>query len=182
MSSLIHDIKTERQNVSAGLPPAYKLAPAAFYAALAVSTLLSLYFYLSKKAYEANEASMQSRLQAAQTEEAGIIASQQAIVDEAKKAEAYAKWLEGSRPLQPVTVAVGRSMGKESTVAELSLTRNPEIPAHTLMQLKVDGGGGSQVETTLDAIYALNYQTYSAQQVKGPTSTDFQAILIHTEN
>ncbi len=182
MQDLIHDLKTERQNVSAGLPSGYRLVPVAFYLVGAASILLSLYFYLSKKAYEATEAEMRIRVANAKTEEAGLLSSQQAIVDEAKRAEVFAKWLEGSHPLQPVTVAVGRSMGKDSTVAELSLNRNPEIPAHTFMQLKIDGGGSGQIETTLDSIYALEYETYSAQQVKGEKSTDFQATLIHKAN
>lgn len=181
MHEVIHDLKTERQNVSAGLPGAYKLIPAAFYVVAAASVFLSLYFYLSKKAYEATEAEMQIRIATARAEVENLTLKQQSIVDESKKAEAFAKWLDGSRPLQPVTVAVGRSMGKDSTVAELSLSRNPEIPAHTFMQLKVDGGGSTQIETTLDAIYALHYQTYSAQQVKGENSTDFQATLIHND-
>ncbi len=182
MHDIIHDLKTERQNVSAGLPSGYKLVPVSFYLVSTASIFLSLYFYLSKKAYEATEAEMRIRISDAKTNEATILANQQSIVDEAKKAETFAKWLDGARPLQPVTVAVGRSMGKDSTVAELSLTRNPEIPAHTFLQLKIDGGGTTQIETTLDSIYALNYQTYSAQQVKGDNSTDFQAILIHKEN
>jgi len=179
MNDIIHDLKTERQSVSAGLPSGYKLIPLAFYLVSVASIFLSLYFYLSKKAYEASEDQMQSRIASARSEESTLINGQQAIVDEAKKAEVFAKWLEGSRPLQPVTVAIGRSMGKDSTVAELALDRNPEIPAHTFMQLKIDGGGSEQIETTLDAIYALEYQTYSAQQVKGKDSTDFQATLIH---
>lgn len=182
MQDLIHDLKTERQNVSAGLPSGYKLVPIAFYLVGVASILLSLYFYLSKKAYEATEAEMRIRIANAKTEEAGLLSNQQAIVTEAKRAEVFAKWLEGSHPLQPVTVAVGRSMGKDSTVAELSLNRNPEIPAHTFMQLKIDGGGSGQIETTLDSIYALQYETYSAQQVKGEKSTDFQATLIHKAN
>jgi len=182
MQDLIHDLKTERQNVSAGLPSGYRLVPIAFYLVATASIFLSLYFYLSKKAYGGTEAEMRVRITTAKTEEMTLISNQQTIVDEAKRAEVFAKWLEGSRPLQPVTVAVGRSMGKDSTVAELSLTRNPEIPAHTFLQLKIDGGGSGQIETTLDAIYALNFQTYSAQQVKGQNSTDFQATLIHNEN
>lgn len=182
MHDIIHDLKTERQNVSAGLPSGYKLVPVAFYLVAVASVFLSLYFYLSKKAYEATESEMRDRISAAKTDEATTLSKQQTIVDEAKRAESFAKWLEGARPLQPVTVAVGRSMGKDSTVAELSLTRNPEIPAHTFMQLKIDGGGTTQIESTLDSIYALNYQTYSAQQVKGENSTDFQAILIHKDN
>ncbi|MCB1203170.1 MAG: hypothetical protein KDN18_02840 [Verrucomicrobiae bacterium] len=182
MHDLIHDLKTERQNVSAGLPSGYKLIPAAFYLATVASILLSLYFFLSKKAYESAEAEMQMRISTAKSEETTLVSNQQKIVDESKRAEAFAKWLDGARPLQPVTVVVARSMGKDSTIAGLSLNRNPEIPAHTFLQLKIDGGGSEQIETTLDSIYALEYQTYSAQQVKGRNSTDFQATLIHKDN
>jgi len=182
MHDLIHDLKTERQNVSAGLPSGYKFIPIAFYIAATASVFLSLYFYLSKKAYEASESDLRVRVSNAKSEEMQLISNQQSIVDEAKRAEVFAKWLEGSRPLQPVTVVIGRSMGKDSTIAGLSLNRNPEIPAHTFLQLKIDGGGSEQIETTLDSIYALNYQTYSAQQVKGRNSTDFQATLIHKDN
>ena len=182
MHDLIHDLKTERQNVSAGLPSGYKLIPAAFYLATVASILLSLYFFLSKKAYESAEAEMQMRISTAKSEETTLVSNQQKIVDESKRAEAFAKWLDGARPLQPVTVVVARSMGKDSTIAGLSLNRNPEIPAHTFLHLKIDGGGSEQIETTLDSIYALEYQTYSAQQVKGRNSTDFQATLIHKDN
>lgn len=182
MNDLVHDFKTERQSVSAGLPSGYRLVPIAFYLVSAASILLSLHFYLGKKASEATESEMRVRVADAKAEEASLLAAQQTLVDEAKRAEVFAKWLEGAHPLQPVAVAVGRSMGKDSTIAELSLNRNPEIPAHTFMQLKIDGGGSGQIETTLDSIYALRYETYSAQQVKGERSTDFQATLIHKAN
>jgi len=181
MDNIIHDLKTERQNVSEGLPAGYKLVPVAFYIISIATVFLCLFFYLSKKAYESTETVMRERLTQAQSQQSGFVAQQNAISEESKKAEGIAKWLEGSRPLQPVTVAVGRSMGKDSTVAELSLDRNPEIPAHTFMQLKIDGGGSQQLEHTLSAINALDYQTYSAQQVKGRNSTDFQATLIYTD-
>ncbi len=182
MNDLIHDFKTERPSVSAGLPSGYRLIPLCFYLVAVASIALSLSFYLGKKRAEATEAEMRIRTANAKAEEASLLAAQQGLVDEAKRAEVFAKWLEGARPLQPVTVAVGRSMSKDSTIAELSLSRNPEIPAHTFLQLKIDGGGSGQIETTLDSIYALHYETYSAQQVKGERSTDFQATLIHKAN
>ncbi|MEM7600435.1 MAG: hypothetical protein AAF357_03345 [Verrucomicrobiota bacterium] len=180
MDSIIHDIKTERQNVSDGLPRAYRLVPVAFYVITVASIFLSLYFFLSKKAYETTEQAMGERLAQAQSESSDYASQREAIVEESQQAEGIARWLEGSHPLQPVVVSVGRSMAKDSTVAELSLDRNPDIPAHTFMQLKVDGGGTEQIETTLSSIYALHYQTYSAQQVKGRDSTDFQATLIYS--
>lgn len=181
MEKTIHDLKTERQNVSAGLPATYKLIPVAFYIVAVASLALTLYFYLSKKAYEASEAQMNVRLSEAQGKQSEFSTEREAIVTESQKAEGIARWLEGCRPLQPVAAVIGRSMGKDSTIAELSLDRNPEIPAHTFMQLKVDGGGSEQIENTLAAVNALDYQTYSAQQVKGRNSTDFQATLIHSE-
>lgn len=181
MENLIHDIKTERQSVSEGLPTALKAVPVLFYLSTVASILLTLYFFLSQKAYEGREAEMNLRLSQAEGLKSGYHSEQESIVNQSKQAEGYAEWLEGSHPLQPVVAAISRSMGKESTIAELSLDRNPEIPAHTFMQLKIDGGGSKQIETTLNEIYALDYLTYSAQQVKGRNSTDFQATLIYND-
>ena len=181
MENLIHDIKTERQNVSGGLPSGFKAVPIAFYIGCAASILLSLYFFLSKKAYESREAVMTQRLSEATANKTQFVSKQQSLVNESKRAEGFAAWLEGAHPLQPVIATVARTMGKDSTIAELSLNRNPEIPAHTFMQLNIDGGGSQQIESTLSEIYALNYLTYSAQQVKGRNSTDFQATLIFND-
>ena len=74
MHEIIHDLKTERQNVSAGLPAGYKLVPASFYLVATASVFLSLYFYLSKKAHEAAEAEMRVRISDAKSEEATILA------------------------------------------------------------------------------------------------------------
>lgn len=178
MDNIIHDLKTERQSVSAGLPGAFKLVPVLFYLSTVASLVLSGFFYLSIKGHEAAQQEMHLRLSQANTEKGEYTSRQQSIVEKSKRAEGIAKWLEGCHPIQPVTVAIGRSMGKDTTIAELNLNRNPEIPAHTFLQLKIDGGGSEQIEDTLNSVNALNYQTYSAQQVKGRNSTDFQATLI----
>lgn len=178
---IIHDLKEDRQNVSSGLPSALKIVPVAFYLGSVFSVLLSLFFYLSFKTYESTDRQLKQRLSEAETEKKGFENKEKEIINVTKNAEGLAKWLEGARPLQPVTAAIGRSMAKDSTIAELSLNRNPEIPAHTHMQLKINGGAGPQVESTLNSIYSLNYQTYSAQQVKGRNVTDFQATLIYSD-
>ncbi|MBU6179582.1 MAG: hypothetical protein KGR69_07940, partial [Verrucomicrobia bacterium] len=97
MHELIHDLKTERQNVSAGLPSAYKLVPVSFYLVSAASVFLSLYFFLGKRTYESIEDEMRQRITNAKAEEARHLAGQKSIVDESKRAESFAKWLEGAR-------------------------------------------------------------------------------------
>ncbi|MEM7600497.1 MAG: hypothetical protein AAF357_03665 [Verrucomicrobiota bacterium] len=181
MPNLIHDIKTERQSVSAGLPALYKVVPIAFYAVTLGSILLSGLFWLNLRRSETRTEELSSRVSAAQLEQTNLLSQQSTIVDESKEAEGIAEWLEGSRPLQAITVAVGRSMASDATIAELALNRNPEIPAHTFMQFKIDNASAEQIEQSLAAIYALKYQTYSAQQVKGRNAIDFQATLIFDE-
>ena len=181
MDYVIHDLKTQRQGVSGGLPGIYRMIPIAFYAGLLLSILLSLYFYLSIRAYKEAKIKWENKASEAKMAENRFLASHAEIVEITQKAEGLAVWLEGARPLQPVTTAIGRSMKTDSTIAELSFDRNPEIPAHTFMQLKINGGGTDQIETTLTSINELDYQTYSAQQVKARNATDFQATLIYAE-
>lgn len=178
---IIHDLKTQRQGVSGGLPSIYKLIPIAFYLGLVATILLSLFFFMGIRSHKADKITWESRAKAAKSSKAKLDSDYKEIVKIAEKAEGLAKWLEGSRPLQPVTTAIGRSMSSNSTIAELSFVRNPEIPANTLMQLKIDGGGTDQIESTLASINALNYQTYSSNNVKTRNAVDFQATLIYAE-
>lgn len=178
MEIIMHDLKTERPNVSSGLPGYFRFVPIGFYVGGALAIVLNIFFYLSYQTYKAKEAEWQRLGATAKAEQSKIVAKQTSIQKETEFAQQLAGWIESARPVQPIGVAVGRSMGAEATVAELDLTRNPQIPAHLLMTLKINGSGSQQVESTLDAIGSLNYQTYSAQQVKGPDVIDFQATLI----
>jgi hypothetical protein len=181
MDYLIHDLKTPRQGVSGGLPGSYKVIPIAFYLGVVLSLFLSLFFFLSVRAYKTSKIQYEVRLGQAKSRDSKFQASHTEILAMSEKAEGIAKWLEGARPLQPVTAAIGRSMTTDSTIAELNFERNPEIPAHTFMNLKINGGGTDQIESTLASINALNYLTYSANQVKAKNATDFQATLIYAE-
>lgn len=181
MDNVIHDLKTQRQGASGGLPGIYKVIPIAFYLGLVLSVLLSLFFYMSIRAHKDSKIAWESKTAAAKAAESKSLVSHSEIVNISRNAEGLAAWLEGARPLQPVTAAIGRSMKTNSTIAELAFDRNPEIPAHTFMQLKINGGGSDQIESTLTSINALNYQTYSAQQVKARNATDFQATLIYSD-
>lgn len=181
MENIIHDLKTQRQGVSGGLPGLYKLIPIAFYVGVVLSLVLSMFFYLSIREYKVKKIRWEQQLSQAKAAETKYVTSHKEIMAITEKAEGLAAWLEGARPLQPVTTAIGRSMGPNSTIAELEFNRNPEIPAHTFMNLKINGGGTDQIESTLASINALNYQTYSAQQVKATNATDFQATLIYSE-
>ena len=98
---------------------------------------------------------------------------------ESKRAEDVRSWVEGSRQLQPLAVAIARSIGVKSSINELSLFRDVANPNQVRIGLKFDNGGSKQLDETLQAINAMGYRSYSAQQTAGKGGTlDYQATLI----
>ena len=178
MDLILHDLKTDRPNISGGLPSIYKLVPIGFYVTAVIGICLGVFFFLSNRAYVASEKQWNSKTQEAQAFQAEITEKQARIGREATEAGAMADWLEGARPVQPIGITIARSMEGNASIAELNLERNPQIPAHLFMTVKINGGGSQQIEGTLDALGAMNYHAYSAQQTKGANAVDFQATLI----
>lgn len=178
MHFIVQDIKTDRPNISGGLPSIYRLVPIGFYATTVVAILFNLYLYTSYRAYQQEEKSWQLEIADAKSQQDSITAKQAQVVSEAQSAEHIANWVEGSRAVQPIGSTISRSMQANATIAELNLDRNPQMPAHLFLSLKINNAGTEQLESTLDALAAIDYQTYSAQQVKAENALDFQATLI----
>lgn len=178
MHFIVQDIKTDRPNISGGLPSIYRLVPIGFYATTVVAILFNLYLYTSYRAYQQEEKSWQLEIADAKSQQDSITAKQAQVVAEAQSAERIANWVEGSRAVQPIGSTISRSMQANATIAELNLDRNPQMPAHLFLSLKINNAGTEQLESTLDALAAIDYQTYSAQQVKAENALDFQATLI----
>lgn len=178
MDFIVQDIKTDRPNISGGLPNFYRLIPIGFYAVTVLAIFANLYFYSSLRSHQMDEKKWQAEVSRAMAEQTGIMDKQGRITEEAHAAERIADWVEGSRPVQPITVTIARSMQANATIAELNMDRNPAMPAHLFVTLKINHAGTEQLESTLDDLLAIDYQTYSAQQVKAENAIDFQATLI----
>ena len=177
----IHDLKTDRANFSGGLPGIYKLVPIGFYVSAVIGLSLGVFFFLSERAYRSSEEDWAEKTALANSIQNEFIEKQTRLSREADEAGLMADWLEGSRPVQPIGITIARSMEGNASISELSLERNPQIPAHLFLTVKINGGGSQQIEGTLDALSAINYHAYSAQQVKGTEAVDFQATLIWNE-
>ena len=178
MDFIVQDLKTDRPNISGGLPSVYRLIPLAFYAAIILGILLNFLFFNSFRAYQRAEKSWQNEIAESQSDQEAILSKQNQVNEETRASERIADWVEGSRPVQPISATITRSMSANATIAELDMQRNPQMPAHLFMTLKINNAGSEQLESTLDALGAIDYQTYSAQQVKADNAFDFQATLI----
>lgn len=179
-----HDLKTERTDVLQPLPGVLRLLPFAFYVAALASILLTSVFYLQlRKAQETKKlaiAEEQRQLKMGKDLD-GIISS---VRDEVAKADELVSWVEGTREIQSLTVAVTRSMDTESTIAELSFDRKRDNPSQVQIGLKINGSGAPvarQVDQTLEELDRLNYRSYSATQVQEKGALHYSATLIHQD-
>ncbi|MFV1993868.1 MAG: hypothetical protein ACC661_00415 [Verrucomicrobiales bacterium] len=175
---LCNDLKTERQDVSQGLPPYFKAIPVLFYIGIVAGLGLGTWFFLSLRAatverdqwvdMESREKSAGEKLDAEMTE----------VMDQNERARDVVAWMEGAQAVQPLSVAITRSVAPTVTISELSLTRNAEIPSQIYFSLKMDGGEPDQIDRTLASLKELNYRAYSPSETRARDSLDYKATLI----
>ena len=174
-----HDLKSERPDISPGLPDVLKILPVIFYLALIGSGYLSVQYILDHRSlsdekqewldYQADQEQLKETL----TQETS------AVMAENQRAGDVVKWIEGARGIQPLGVAIARSAHDDSTIAEISFERNPEIPSQILFSLILNDGKAEHLDPTLASISDLKYKPYSVQQVKNGSEMDYQATLIY---
>tara|TARA_R110002096_G_scaffold114770_4_gene248792 strand:+ start:5418 stop:5987 length:570 start_codon:yes stop_codon:yes gene_type:complete len=177
-SGICHDLKSERREISKGLSPALRFVPILFYLALVLCSTSLVWFEMgySKSKTAREKWSSQSRQFQAKNVQVGT--DRQKIEALNTQARTVAKWLEGAHSLQPLCVAISRSVGDEATVAEVAISRNGELPRQLKLNLKIDGVNSSVLEQVLNSWMALDFRAYSAQQQKEQDSVDYKATLV----
>ncbi len=174
-----HDLKTNRPDIGQPLPGILALLPVAFVlSVIGAISLNALFFFQHRNAEQAKE---EWKLNVAEesAKQKDIMAQIEAIKEEERRANDVRDWVEGSRQLQPLAVAIARSMDVKGSIAELSLFREPSNPNQIKLGFKFDNGGQKQLDATLEAINVLGYRSYSANQTAGKEgSLDYQATLI----
>ncbi|MDB4673256.1 hypothetical protein OAF27_00435 [Verrucomicrobiales bacterium] len=186
---ICHDLKTERTDVGQPLPQVMRLLPIAFFGTVVASALLSTVFLLRYRAAEtaksewlAKEAQFSRELK---TSEGKV----EDIKLETVKAEEAATWVEGTRSIQEVVLAITRSMESgitDTTLGNLSITRQEEDPAKLAFAVKVDGSRTDvpiQLDEILKSLNGIKYSPYAARQSVGKKTNglNYEATLIRTE-
>ncbi|MFT5465971.1 MAG: hypothetical protein ACI8UO_001068 [Verrucomicrobiales bacterium] len=177
-TGLSHDIKTERREVSQGLPSTFQLVPIGFYASLVLCSLFSVWFYLGYKnsLEESENASNEESKYKGQAVQ--VARETQELQKLNTRADAAASWIEGSHGVQPLAVAISRSVGTTSTIAELRMTRNSEIPAHIHLEIKIDGVTAAVREAMQDSIRDLSFRAHNPDQQTNENSLDYKTTLV----
>jgi hypothetical protein len=178
---ICHDFKTPRNDTSKRLPDAFKAVPVLFYLSLIASGAIMTMDYLQykqavqeKKTQETVKADHDAATQEYEKERASLTA-------EAAKAELLAKWTEGSRNIQPVGVAIARSMPPEVRLSDLSLERSMQVPANLSLSVRINGGSATEVGLMETSLARLQYRAYSPQSNKEGDVVEYRSTLVRQE-
>ncbi|CAN5331488.1 hypothetical protein BH23VER1_BH23VER1_06290 [soil metagenome] len=182
-NALCHDLKTERPDVGQPLPAALRLLPFAFYLTTVGAIVLTAYFYFELSSARAAKESWIADEQ----QQVRLLKDLETVTEEVKtetrRAEEIAAWVEGSRSIQELCLAVSRSMDQDLTISRLSLERQKENPAQIQigMELGVRRGtdGPRQLDQTLDRLDQINYRSYGRGQTQKQGVVSFTATLLH---
>jgi hypothetical protein len=181
---LCHDLKTPRADAGQRLPMSFRAVPVMFYLALVATAYFATSSYMTIRRAEAQrqaaeEAKIESEAEKQRHEDAKL------MVDiERAKAESLAKWIEGTRMMQPICVAAARAMRQEVRFAELRLERNSALPAQIDVTMRLvgpdaDAGDISSIE---NAFTEVNYRPFSPQQARSKDVIDYKSTLVFAKD
>jgi len=180
---ICHDLKTDRPDIGQPLPAILTFLPILFGLSVVGAIALNVLFVFQLGASEKAKQEWSDKGADESSQQGKIGAKIKGIKTEQMRGEDIRKWVEGSRQLQPLAVAIARSMDVDSSIAELSLFRDLANPSQVRIGLKFDNGGAKQLDSTLGAINAMGYRSYSANQTQGKGGAlDYQATLIWQKN
>lgn len=178
---LCHDFKTPRNDTSKRLPDSFKAIPALFYLSLIGATYFMTMDWMAYKQAEhdklqavASKAQHDGTTKELQTEKAGLDA-------ETAKAEILAKYMEGARNIQPISVAIARAMPAEVRLSDLSLERSDQVPSNLALSVRINGGSPAEVGLMEAGLARLQYRSYAPQQSKEGEVIEYRSTLVRGE-
>ena len=174
----IDDFKTERKDIAPPLPAIMRLVPLLFYLSMLFLVVVGTVASLHAKFSSDQRAAVNTRIASLKTEIETTKARRSALEGEIYEAMDLEAWVLASMPLQPLVVAVIRSMGPQSEIVDFTLERDAETPSQLRLGLKLNTASDKQLEKTLDVIRDMDYREFNPTQTRVQGNLDYRANLL----
>lgn len=180
---LCHDFKTPRTDTARRLPNSFRLIPLAFYLSIIGGAYFITMDVINYKRSQQSKADAEQVKKQHEEERDRHNAELQGIETEAAKASVVAKWIEGTRVVQPICVKAAAAVAADVGISDLSIDRNPELPAQMDLIMRMIGASPKTVDDIQTAMGRLNYRPYSPQRNPiGERGLEFRTTLVFQNN
>jgi hypothetical protein len=177
----IDDFKTPRKDLLPALPLVYRMVPIIFYLALIfVAIVGSLATWHTRVASTRYQDIVRQTAQVEKDIKTTKAARAELEKNYRESTQLYS-WVESSVPLQPLVVAIIKSMQPGSTIVSLTLERDAATPAQLKLALTINSESDDQILHTLDAIRAMGYLEFSPTQSKVKGNLEYRALLVRSK-
>ena len=174
----IDDFKTDRKDIMPPLAMVFRLVPILFYGALAFMIVISgAALYQSRVATQRRDA-IRQKVVSLKSDIAKLKSDRAALEARIREATDLENWVLASMPLQPLIVAIVRSMAPNSSIVQLKLERDAETPSQLRIGLKLNTISDKQIEQSLGVIRGLNYREFNPTQTRIQGNIDYKASLL----
>ena len=177
----IDDFKTERKDLLPPLPTIFRLVPLLFYLSIVFFAVVGTVGVWHSRVAQERRLSLLGETAALQAQIEQTKAARVSLDDRTLEAMDLENWVLGSMPLQPLVVEIIRSVGTNSSIANLSLERDPETPSQLKLALTLRTDSDAQLDTTLAAIRKLNYIDLSPTQSMVQGNLEYRATLLRDD-
>ena len=177
----IDDFKTERKDLLPPLPTIFRLVPLLFYLSIVFFAVVGTVGVWHSRVAQERRVSLLGETAALQTEIEQTKAARVSLDDRTLEAMDLENWVLGSMPLQPLVVEIIRSVDTNSSIANLSLERDPETPSQLKLALTLRTDSDAQLDATLAAIRKLNYIDLSPTQSMVQGNLEYRATLLRDD-
>jgi hypothetical protein len=174
----IDDLKTDRKDITPALPMIFRLVPILFYGALAFLLIIGAVAFWNARVATQKRDAIKQRITSLQAEIAKTKADRAALESNIREAADLESWVLASMPLQPLIVAIVRSMDPQSSIVDLKLERDAETPSQLRLGLRLNTNSDQQLEDTLEVIRRMNYREFSPTQTRVRGDLDYRASLL----
>lgn len=172
------DFKTDRKDTTPPLPAILRLVPILFYLTVVSAMILCGLFLYQLKLANDNILAAKSGLAEAQAQVVTAAAERKQLEAQILRATDVQGWVEGSRPLQPLVVAVARSIGEEASLADLKIDRDEESPSNLKLAMRIGTSSATQLEETTDAIARENFRLLQPEQTLAEGQINYRATIV----
>ncbi|MCX7869574.1 MAG: hypothetical protein N2322_06445 [Terrimicrobiaceae bacterium] len=161
---ILDDFKAERKDVTPPLPPALRLGPLLFYLLLGAMIVLGSIYFLQLRMAADRLAALSRSVDQINGETAEVRKQREALEGRILRAQDIERWVASARPLQPLAVAIARSVGEGASIEELKLDRVDQRGPQVVLDLRLGARSMDQLDKTIQAIEGQNFRLFSPQQ------------------